>query len=367
MPPPRGPRGPPRPNNRSNSSNGQPLKKNGELGASAHTINEDSKIKFTRLLLSLREDATLTEIEMPTNLTNTERKFIHELAKNFGLNSKSHGKGDDRRIKISKIVAKKVVAGVHTNNPNGDENGTGDAVGDTIVPALTLHTSTVTHLSTYSQNHPPTPPLKLESYHTGSSITLNSATTTDKDVTNLLQVRRARGEARSAHSRAYARTRNWKKLSRTPCIGWEVWFEELCAHPFFPLLWPLPPLPLFTPSLRPSSLMHTSLVALVHSSLVALVHTSLVVPVHTTLWHSSLVALVHTSLVALVHTTLSGAAPPPEVRRPAPPSPPPPLQPPVPRPVVAQAPGLEEEVARLPSVLNLQEEAAVVEPPRDDC
>ena len=144
------------------SPSGQMLK-NGELGASAHTISEPAKIKFTRLILALREDASLTEIEMPADLTNTERKFIHELAKNFGLTSKSHGKGEGRRIKITKKADVKVQAG------GGGNGGEGDG-GDGDVPTLSVSPAAKQSLAAYLRRLPPTAEMKKESLETGSSI-----------------------------------------------------------------------------------------------------------------------------------------------------------------------------------------------------
>lgn len=50
----------------------------------------------------LREDA-VEQVIFPSSLTNIERKFLHKLAGDLGLKSKSYGKGDDRCITVSKI------------------------------------------------------------------------------------------------------------------------------------------------------------------------------------------------------------------------------------------------------------------------
>ncbi|GMI34620.1 hypothetical protein TeGR_g627 [Tetraparma gracilis] len=155
------------------------MKRNGELGASAHVISEDSKIRFTRLLLSLREDSSLPSIEMPADLTNTERKFIHELAKNMGLSSKSHGKGEERRIKVAKVNEKKVTAGVAAGQGDGEEATDGD------LPKLDVGPKAASLLAGYLSSHPAAAPLLAESKKTGSSITASSSTS-DAALSNLL-------------------------------------------------------------------------------------------------------------------------------------------------------------------------------------
>jgi len=59
------------------------------------------RINFTRQLLKLREDE-VEEVVFPSTLDNIERKFLHKLAGELGLNSKSHGKGEDRKITVRK-------------------------------------------------------------------------------------------------------------------------------------------------------------------------------------------------------------------------------------------------------------------------
>ena len=89
----------------------QPLvpntKKNGEKGADAHTVDESLRIRFGNILQQFREDDTVEKFEFPPNLTNTERKFLHELSSQMGVKSKSTGKGDNRRIVVSKIAETK--------------------------------------------------------------------------------------------------------------------------------------------------------------------------------------------------------------------------------------------------------------------
>mmetsp|Transcript_16067 Transcript_16067/g.49106 ORF Transcript_16067/g.49106 Transcript_16067/m.49106 type:complete len:371 (-) Transcript_16067:650-1762(-) len=71
-------------------------------GTSSHTVDESTRIKFTQKLLALREDENNNELAFPATLENIERKFLHQLARELGMESKSSGKGDNRRITVSK-------------------------------------------------------------------------------------------------------------------------------------------------------------------------------------------------------------------------------------------------------------------------
>ena len=76
-----------------------------QKGLSASSVREDLRIRFTEQLLQLREDE-VTEVSFPSDLSNVERKFLHGLAQELGLKSKSKGKGDDRFITVTKPSAK---------------------------------------------------------------------------------------------------------------------------------------------------------------------------------------------------------------------------------------------------------------------
>jgi hypothetical protein len=76
-----------------------------QKGLSASSVREDLRIRFTEQLLQLREDE-VTEVCFPSNLSNVERKFLHALAQELGLKSKSRGKGDDRFITVIKHATK---------------------------------------------------------------------------------------------------------------------------------------------------------------------------------------------------------------------------------------------------------------------
>jgi HrpA-like RNA helicase len=93
-------------------------------------------------------------LEMPATLTNTERKFIHELAGQLGLVSKSTGKGETRHINITKRADAK--------KPNG---GAADDL-----PVLRIGTPGVQALQTHVAQFPPTHAEALESRETGASL-----------------------------------------------------------------------------------------------------------------------------------------------------------------------------------------------------
>ena len=59
------------------------------------------RIKFTKQLIKLRDD-TVTEVIFSSELTNIERKFLHKLAEELGLKSKSSGVDANRKITVTK-------------------------------------------------------------------------------------------------------------------------------------------------------------------------------------------------------------------------------------------------------------------------
>lgn len=84
------------------------IMKGKQFGVSSHTVREDLRIKFTNMLRNLRDD-TVTEVKFPPTLTNIERKFLHEIAAELGLKSKSAGKGEARHITVTKRVGARPV------------------------------------------------------------------------------------------------------------------------------------------------------------------------------------------------------------------------------------------------------------------
>ena len=134
----------------------QPLvpntKKNGEKGADAHTVSEKTRIRFTQILMDFREDEGKTKCEFPSDLTNTERKFLHQLALQLGLKSKSHGKGENRKITVTK-----------------PDDSVKQASRDDL-PLLTIGGGGVAALAKHVSRFPLTKTEELESKETGASL-----------------------------------------------------------------------------------------------------------------------------------------------------------------------------------------------------
>jgi hypothetical protein len=67
----------------------------------AAVVTEDRRIYFKQQLVQFRENEEI-ELRFPSNLTSTERKFIHRVATELGLSSKSSGSGENRFITVRK-------------------------------------------------------------------------------------------------------------------------------------------------------------------------------------------------------------------------------------------------------------------------
>jgi HrpA-like RNA helicase len=102
--------------------------------------------------MELREGED-SRLELPSDLTNTERKFIHQLAGQLGLVSKSTGKGENRRIAVSRRAEVK--------NSTGDEES---------MPVLNIGKSGIDSLKRHTKKFPPTHEEVLESRETGASL-----------------------------------------------------------------------------------------------------------------------------------------------------------------------------------------------------
>ena len=110
---------------------------------------QSSRIRFTQTLIEFREDHTRTSLTMPTDLSNTERKFLHSLAGQLGLKSKSSGKGENRCITVTRMSNVKKVAGASMGgNGDADED-------DSILPVLKVGRQGLDALRSYCKRHPP--------------------------------------------------------------------------------------------------------------------------------------------------------------------------------------------------------------------
>ena len=59
-------------------------------------IGEELKIAVNLALKNFRENSEETELTLPSSLLSTERAYVHKLAIEMGLQSKSRGKGQTR-------------------------------------------------------------------------------------------------------------------------------------------------------------------------------------------------------------------------------------------------------------------------------
>lgn len=141
------------------------MKRNGEKGAEAHTVPESTRIHFTKILSDMRENPNQDTLEMPTDLTNTERKFLHMLAIQLGLKSKSVGKGDARKIVIRKLSNSKKIAGV-----DGDDVDEDGVMRDDSLPVLDVGRKGMDSLRKYLDQFPPNIVERAEAEETGSSL-----------------------------------------------------------------------------------------------------------------------------------------------------------------------------------------------------
>ena len=136
---------------------------NGEKGAEAYTVSESDRIKFTELLIDFRENEKMNELQLPSDLTNTERKFLHLLAGQLGLKSKSTGKGENRFITVTRPDS--------NQRRKAARNGSNS---DSGLPVLNVGTDGIKQLKNYISRYPPTEVERFESTLTGSSLDQNS-------------------------------------------------------------------------------------------------------------------------------------------------------------------------------------------------
>ena len=68
----------------------------GRGGGGLAVIGEELKIAVNLALKNFRESEGETELQLPSSLLSTERAYVHKLAGEMGLQSKSRGKGQAR-------------------------------------------------------------------------------------------------------------------------------------------------------------------------------------------------------------------------------------------------------------------------------
>ena len=64
-------------------------------------ISETFRMAATKALETFRDESADEYISFPHTLTPHERKFVHDMCGDLGLQSKSHGKGQARQLRVS--------------------------------------------------------------------------------------------------------------------------------------------------------------------------------------------------------------------------------------------------------------------------
>ena len=95
------------------------------------------------MLVQFKENAKAKRLEMSTNLSKTERKFMHKLCFQLGLKSKSIGKGANRRVTIRKFLGSEHIS-------------TGDNQWHDYLPRIKLAIVEKEELSCHIEEFPPT-------------------------------------------------------------------------------------------------------------------------------------------------------------------------------------------------------------------
>lgn len=121
--------------------------------------------------MDLREDDDKMEITMPSDLTNTQRIFCHELAKQLGLKSKSSGKGEERRRRVRKVQSGNSGGMMGTVNTGRKNPNVLPTEGDyKSIPRINVGKRGEEALRKHLLNFPPTEEENCESVETGSSL-----------------------------------------------------------------------------------------------------------------------------------------------------------------------------------------------------
>jgi hypothetical protein len=230
--------------------------RDGTKGASAHAVSEECRIELTRLLMNLRETNDDDEcddddhgggggiggggapsrrhsITLPPDLTNTQRKFVHELSKQLGLKSKSHGKGEDRKVVVSKVRPGTGggIGGLITSVDGGSSHSSSSCSSSLPteeeyrrVPRINVGREGEEALRKHVSRFPPTPREDAESRETGSSMLLfgrNDDVADDDDATATGTDRLRRRQRRDrTEQRDHRERRRRQQHERT--IEWRV-------------------------------------------------------------------------------------------------------------------------------------------------
>ena len=82
----------------------------GRGGFNQAGVGEELKIAVNLALKNFRESEGETELQLPSSLLSTERAYVHKMASEMGLQSKSRGKGQARYLTVFKKEGSTIVA-----------------------------------------------------------------------------------------------------------------------------------------------------------------------------------------------------------------------------------------------------------------
>ena len=74
----------------------------GGRGQIIRPVLEGTRIAIDKQLAEFRANVDCDEIVFPADLSNHDRAIVHTECKKLGLKSKSHGKGEERRVHVTK-------------------------------------------------------------------------------------------------------------------------------------------------------------------------------------------------------------------------------------------------------------------------
>lgn len=72
------------------------------LGLDVERVNKIAKRDIEQIIRNYAHSESHVDLTFSTELTNDERKQIHQIAQKYGLKSKSHGQGRDRYLVVSR-------------------------------------------------------------------------------------------------------------------------------------------------------------------------------------------------------------------------------------------------------------------------
>ena len=96
----------------------------GGRGQIIRPVLEGTRIEIDKQLAEFRANVDCAEIVFPADLSNHDRAIVHTECKKLGLKSKSHGKGEERRVHVTKPDKFVAVDADESRNLTLSEKGT---------------------------------------------------------------------------------------------------------------------------------------------------------------------------------------------------------------------------------------------------